>query len=160
MNLMQRGQARWATLALREQRWLLLALTLLLLALLWWLALAPALAVRRGAPAQQLALDAQLQSMQRLQAQAKVLQTQPVVSAEAAQKAIQSALIPLGATARLSQQSDRSVVTFTGVRAEALAQWLANVRQNAHAVPAELHLQRNATLTWDGTLVLNLEARP
>ena len=74
MKLLSELQARWRLLARREQRLLLAALALVLLTLLWSLALAPALATLKAAQQQRLALDAQWQQMQRLQAQAKVLQ--------------------------------------------------------------------------------------
>lgn len=160
MNLLMQLQTRWRSVSPREQRWVLLAGVLLSLALLWWLALAPALAVLKAAPAQHRALDAQLQQMQRLQAQAKALQAQPVLSADAARQALEAALKPLGAGAQMTTQIDRVTVTLKAVPANALAQWLATARQNAHTAPVEAHLVRNPAGGWDGTLVLNLGARP
>jgi general secretion pathway protein M len=153
-------QTRWRSVSPREQRWVLLAGVLLGLALLWWLALAPALAVLKAAPAQHRALDAQLEQMQRLQTQAKALQAQPVLSVDAARQALEAALKPLGSGAQMTVQLDRVTVTLKAVPAGALAQWLATVRQNAHAAPVEAHLVRNPAGSWDGTLVLNLGARP
>ncbi|WP_225981021.1 type II secretion system protein GspM, partial [Paracidovorax avenae] len=57
-------RARWKTLAPREQSLVLAAGTVVAVALLWWVALAPALRTLREAPAQHAALDAQLQRMQ------------------------------------------------------------------------------------------------
>jgi general secretion pathway protein M len=56
------------------------------------------------------------------------------------------------------------------VQADALANWLAQARNNARAVPQEAHLTRSAnprqgngaptpTVRWDGTLVLSLPTR-
>lgn len=160
MNLLMQLQTRWRSVSPREQRWVLLAGVLLGLALLWWLALAPALAVLKAAPAQHRALDAQLEQMQRLQTQAKALQAQPVLSVDAARQALEAALKPLGSGAQMTVQLDRVTVTLKAVPAGALAQWLATVRQNAHAAPVEAHLVRNPAGSWDGTLVLNLGARP
>ena len=70
-------QARWQKLAAREQNLLLGASAVLSLALLWWLALAPALATLRSAPARHAQLDAQLQQMQALQPEAQQLQNAP-----------------------------------------------------------------------------------
>ena len=67
---------RWSALAQREQNLLLIAASVVLLALLWWVALAPALSTLRAAPEQHRTLDAQLQRMQALQAQAQALQAQ------------------------------------------------------------------------------------
>ena len=65
--------ARWQALAPREQTLVLAAGGLVLLALLWWLALAPALQTLRTAPARHAALDQQVQRMQPLQAEAQQL---------------------------------------------------------------------------------------
>jgi general secretion pathway protein M len=42
--------------------------------------------------------------------------------------------------------------------ADALAQWLAQVRLNVRVLPAEARLRRSAAGSWDGTLVLHLAA--
>lgn len=162
MTWMQQAQARWAQVSPREQRLVWLAAAVVLLAMLWWLALAPALRVLRSAPAQHQALDAQLLQMQRLQAQAQAqaLQGQTTVSPEESRRAFEAALNPLGKQAQMSWQADRVTVSFKGIGAQALAQSLATLRQNARAVPAEAHLQRNPAQTWDGTLVWQLAPRP
>lgn len=160
MKLLATLQTRWHSVSPREQRLVMLAGVLVSLALLWWLALAPALAVLKAAPAQHRTLDAQLQHMQRLQAQAKALQAQPALSADQARQALDAALAPLGSDAQMTMQFDRATVTLKAVGASALAQWLATVRQNAHTAPVEAHLVRNPAGSWDGTLVLNLGARP
>ena len=65
---------------------------------------------------------------------------------------------------------DRATLTLQGVQADALANWLAQARNNARAVPQEAHLTRSAnprqgngaptpTVRWDGTLVLSLPTR-
>ena len=63
----------WQTLGPREQHLVRAAALLVALALLWWLALAPALHTLRSAPARHAALDAQLQQTQALQAEAEAL---------------------------------------------------------------------------------------
>jgi general secretion pathway protein M len=160
MNLMAQMQQRWRELAAREQRLLLLSLVVVGLALLWWLAVAPALTVLKAAPGQHQLLDAQLEHMQRLQAQAQALQAQPAISAEAAQRVLEASLKPLGAAAQMTSQLDRLTVTFKDISADALAQWLATARQNAHAVPTEAHLVRNPASHWNGAVVMTLGARP
>jgi general secretion pathway protein M len=160
MNLLKQGQSRWRGLPAREQRLALLALAVVSLALLWWLALAPALAVLKAAPAQHRVLDGQLQQMLSLQAQAQTLQAQPVLSIDQTRLALEAALKLLGPGAQMTVQVDRVTVTLKAVGAEALAQWLAAVRQNAHVAPVEARLLRNAAGSWDGTLVLNLGGRP
>ncbi len=152
-------QARWQAASRREQRSLTLAVVVVVLALLWWLAVAPALAVWRSAPAQHLALDAQMQQMQTLQAQARALQALPTLNAPEAQRALEESLKPLGASAQMGVQMDHLNVTLKGVSAQALAQWLASSRQNAHLVPTEAHLTRVAGGTWDGRVVFTLPAQ-
>ncbi|WP_296445120.1 type II secretion system protein GspM [Rhodoferax sp. UBA5149] len=158
-------QARWRLVSRREQRLLLAALALVLAAVLWWLALAPALATLKAAEKQRAALDVQLQQMQRLQAQAKVLQAQPHITLADARRLLEASVKSLGNTAQLVVAGERVTVTLKGISADALAQWLAQARLNARAVPTEARLVRGAVgaagaaLTWDGTLVLTLSAR-
>lgn len=156
-------QARWEALAVREKRLVTTATALLVLALLWWVALAPALRTLRSAPAQHQTLDAQLQHMRSLQAQAQALQAQPAMRKDDALRALESSMSQLpGTTAQLAVVGDRATVTLRGAPAEALAQWLIQVRINARAVPAEARLTRRAGAgapIWDGTLVLTLPAR-
>ena len=64
-------KARWALLAPREKLLVAAAAALVAVALLWWVAVAPALGTLRAAPARHAALDAQLQRMQSLQAEAQ-----------------------------------------------------------------------------------------
>ncbi len=156
-------RARWEAMAAREKRLVAGALALLVLALLWWVALAPAWQTLRNAPAQHQTLDVQLQHMRGLQAQAQALQAQPAMRKDDALRALESALHQtLGASAQLSVVGDRATVTLRGAPASALAQWLVQARVNARAVPTEARLTRSAGAgapTWDGTLVLTMPAR-
>lgn len=161
MTRLARLQARWGAVSRREQRLLLAALALLLAAVLWWVGLAPALATLRSTQTQHRLLDAQLQQMQRLQAQAKMLQAQPRLTVDEARRLLEASVKQqFAATAQLVLVGERVTVTLKGASAHALAQWLAQARLNARAVPSEAHLVRNAAGTWDGTLVLNLSALP
>lgn len=159
MNMLNKLQTRWQSVSRREQRLLWLALAVLALALLWWVAMAPALKVLKTAPQQHLALDAQLQHMQQLQAQAQALRAQPLISAAQARSALEDSVKLLGSGAQLVVQTERVTLTLKAVPPEALAQWLASARQNAHLAPLEAHLTRHATGGWDGTLVLQLPAQ-
>lgn len=172
-------RAHWKALAPREQNLLRAAGTLVALALLWWLALAPALTTLRTAPARHAALDAQLQRMHSLQAEALQLQAAPRSAPGDAVASLRSALTQrLGSSAQLSLAGDRATITMKGAPADALAQWLAQARSNALAVPVEARLTRSAASTlpasttttvgnvpadttprWDGSLVLALPAR-
>jgi general secretion pathway protein M len=165
MSLIAALQARWRLVSKREQGLLQAALALVLLALLWWLALAPALATLKAAQTQRGELSSQLQQMQRLQAQAKALQAQPRIAFEDARRLLEAALKPLGASVKLGVAGERVTLTLKGASPDALAQALSQARLNAHAVPSEARLVRsapasaasaNAAPGWDGTLVLVL----
>ena len=151
---------RWTMLAPRERTLAVAAAALVLLALLWWVALGPALATLRSADAQHRALDAQLQSMKRLQAQAREMQGQPRQNPNEAIRQFETSIRQqLGTAARYSIAGDRVTVTLANAPAASLAQWLSQVRTNARAIPGEAKLTRNAGGGWDGNLVLTLPAR-
>jgi len=173
-------RARWQALAPREQTLVLAAIGIVGLALLWWVALAPALATLRTAGPRHAELDAQLQRMQSLQAEAQQLQAAPRAARGDAAAALRAALVQrLGNTAQIHFVGDRATVTLKGAPADALAQWLAQARGNARAAPIEARLTRSANAPaaptragnaqppalgspaaaiarWDGTLVLAL----
>ena len=164
-------QARWQTLAAREQTLLLTAAGVVGLALVWWLLIAPPLATLRQADALQRSLDAQAQTMQALQAQALALQSQPRLSRDDALRALEASIKQrLGAGAQLNILGDRVTLTLKNIPADALAQWLVQARVNARAIPSEARLVRSANpaippvpgsrtpVAWDGTLVLSLPA--
>jgi general secretion pathway protein M len=155
MNFPTTLRSQWATMSVREQRLLQTALIILLSSALWWLGLAPALATLRSAEKQHRVLDAQWQQMQTLQAQAKTIQTQTPLTIPQAQRLLEDSVKPLGTTAQLGAMGERVTVTFKGISADALAQWLAQARLNARATPSEAHLNRTDTGTWDGTLVMS-----
>lgn len=171
---------RWQALAPREQTLLLAASALVVLALVWWLALAPALHTLRTADARHASLDTQLRHMQSLQAEALQLQALPRANPDDAQRALQALVTEkLGGTARLAVAGDRATLTLKGTPADALAAWLALARSNARAVTQEAHLSRSAapppaparrplgaeaaapssSVRWDGTIVLTLPTR-
>lgn len=155
---------RWNQLAPREKSLLGGALAVIALALVWQLVLAPSLRTLRTATAQGLALDAQLQHMQSLQAQAKALQKQAPLAYDDAVRALNQATKQiLGSTAQVSVVAERANVTLQAARADALAQWLAQARVNARSTPLEARLTLVATpagVTWSGTLVMTLPQRP
>lgn len=160
-------QGRWDALAARERRLLLLAASLVGGALLWWLAIGPALATLRLAQVQHSQLDAQLQQMQMLKAQAAALQSQPKLSPEDARRALDAVLkqTPPG-TAQMVVLGDRASVTLKAMPADALAQWLMQARVNARSLPVEVRLVKSAAapasqpgrVAWDGTVVLKMPA--
>lgn len=156
---------RWSALAPREQNLLLLAACVVLLALLWWLALAPAVHSLRTAPARHAAAELELQNMLQMQAQAELLRQQPQGnSADARTQLEQSLKTELGNSAQLQWLGNRAQISLTQTAAPALARWLAQVRDNSHASVAEMKLNRilgeaadGAAITrWSGNLLLEL----
>ena len=179
MNFSEQLKARWATLEVRERRMVYAAAALVALALLWWIALAPALRTLSAAPAEHARLDAQLQQMATLQDRAKALQSQPRLNRDDALRALEASVRDsLGAgNAQLMTAGGDGAATASlrAAPAASVAQWLGQARGNAHAVPREVHLTRapaaappppsggkdaptTPQVRWDGTIVMALPA--
>lgn len=148
----------WQGLAARERRLLQAGALLLALALLWWLALGPALRTVRQAPAERDRLDAQLQQMQRLAQEAKTLRAVAPVAPAQAQAAVQAACGRLGERAKLNLQGARAVVTLQGVTSAELAALLSEVRSGARARVSEATVNQSAPGRYQGSLTLSLGA--
>jgi general secretion pathway protein M len=154
-------QARWTQLDSRERTLVIAALSVVAVALLWWIGVSPALSTLRQADAQQRSLAAQVQKMQSLQGQAQAIQSQPKISRDEAMRALESSVKGLGTTAQLNVAGDRATVTLRTTPADQLARWLSQARVNARAIPSEARLTRSAAspggpAAWDGTVVLSL----
>jgi general secretion pathway protein M len=146
----------WRQLKTNERRLILMAFWLIVIALLWWLAIAPALKIIKQAPAQHRELDKQLLNMRMLSTEAKNLQSQPKLALDEAQKALQSSVTQrFGNAAQLNLTGERASLTFKTANPQELALWLTQARVNARALPTDVKLNRNGD-AWDGTLVLNL----
>lgn len=148
-------KARWAALAPRERRLVVVATLLVGFFLVYVIALRPAWRTLDSAPAQLDALDSQLQSMQRMAAEAKDLRAAPPVNAGQSQAALKAASDRLGAKARLTLQGDRATLTLNGVGTAQLSAWLAEVRSGARARPVEANLSRAAS-GYNGTIVVTI----
>jgi general secretion pathway protein M len=180
----QAWQAFWLARAPRERRLMLLAAWVIGTALVWQVAVAPALQTWQEAPTKQAALDAQTTQLLQLQAQAKGLQSTPPPSRTSALQALESTAAQwLGPDARVSLQGEQVRVTLKAAPAEGLSRWLAQARSQAQALPVQAQLQRAtapvsaptpstavtpapasppspaaspAAALWSGTLVLSL----
>jgi general secretion pathway protein M len=175
MKLPSALQTRWDLLAGREKRLVLAAGAVVGAALVWWIAIGPAWKTLQSAPANHQKLDAQVQQMKALAAQAQALQSQPKAGLDESLRALEASTTQrLGPGARLSVVGDRATITLRNVPAVALAQWLAQARINARALPSEARLVRSgvsgntggstagsltSSASWDGTLVLSLPPR-
>lgn len=151
-----RASAAWQALAPRERRLVSAAAALVALALLWLLAVQPAWRTLARAPAEIDRLDAQLQTMHRLAAEAQALRETASVPPEQAQAALQAATARLGPQAQLTFSGERAIVRFDGVAPGALREWLAEARAGARARPVAAALQRSGP-GFSGTLELAFE---
>ena len=156
--------ARWQALSPREQRGLSVLAALLAVWVFWSGAIAPALHTLRDTDHRRVQLAQQQAHMLALQAQAQALQTRTPMPRDEALRSLQS--LSAGTALQLQVQGDRVSVQLKAVPAPTLANWLAQARSQAQALPLEAHLTRNATSTansaaviWDGTLVLSLPTR-
>ena len=164
MKLPASLRPHWDTLAPRERRGVQAAFALVAVALLWWVGIGPALQTLGAADAQHRSLDAQLQTMRSLRAEAQALQAQPKLSFDDALKAVElAAKAELGGSGQINTTGERVTVSLKSTPADALARWLAQVRINARALPTEARLVRSQAntivtpiTTWDGSLVLTL----
>lgn len=164
-------QTAWQQRAPRERQLLSAAAVLLLLALLWHMAIAPALHTWREAPARQAVLDAQTSRMQQLQAQAQSLKKPtPITRAEAIRWLEENIPPSLGKDTKWSLQGEQLSVILSGTPADQLAAWLSNARERAQALPVQAQLQQtptakdasknladvNLAVRWSGSLLLSL----
>lgn len=158
-------QTFWAARPARERSLLRLGACIIGAALLWQLAIAPALQTWQEAPSRQAALDAQTARMHQLQAQARVLQPHTPLPRTAALQTLESAAAQwLGPQSRVSLQGDQVLITLKAAPAEGLSQWLNQARSQAQAQVVQAQLQRATPASpqaatpaaWNGTLVLNL----
>lgn len=147
----------------REQRVLGTLLILTAAALLWWVALSPALQTYQTSRANHAKLDADLAHMQIMANEAKRIKALPSPHLAGAQAWLESAIKKLG-KASMSTQGGRIQINFAGASPEALATWLAQARTSAHLTPVQANWQRMATSAggdkaealWNGTLVFEL----
>lgn len=152
----------WAGLQARERRLVLLAATVVVLALLWWLAIAPPLGTLKTAAAERDALRLEAAQMQGLAQEARALQALPTLSHDEALRALEQATTQhLAASATLTALGEQAQVQIEGAGADALAQWLAAARSNARAIPVQASLKSMAAeadgpVRWSGTLTLVL----
>jgi general secretion pathway protein M len=156
-------RAWWGKLAARERALLGAGTAVVALALLWWLALAPALAVLKTADAQHQSADAELQAMRSLASAAAQLKTQPRINEADALRTLEASVKQrLGAGSALTVLGDRANVSIKATGPDALAQWLTQVRVNARALPEQVRLTRSpgGAPSWEGTVVLVLPSKP
>lgn len=157
--------ARWQALSGNEQRSLTGLGWVLLVALLYSLAVAPAWRTLRHSDAQRAQLTQQVAQMQALQAQTQALQQRTPLPRAEALRALQNLSSGHGAAMQLNVQGERVLVQLKALPAATLAQWLSQIRSQAQTLPIEAHLTQtnaasaNSPISWSGSLVLRLPSR-
>jgi len=147
-SLGQAGQTLWRSRSPRERLGLTLAASLIALALLWQIGLAPALRTWQEAPTRQATLDAQRERLLQLQQQAQALQALPRVGQEEALRWLQGpAIEALGPGAQVRVQGDQVQVQLQAASPEGLTRWLRQARAQARALPQQVQLQQAALPT-------------
>jgi general secretion pathway protein M len=152
---------RWQALEARERLGVLLAVGAVAAFIAWSVLLAPALKTLREAPAQERAIQAQMDRMLQWQAHARTLQSRAALDPQSATAALQNATALLGPTARLQVQGDQATLTVQGCSAAALAAWLAQMQSSGGLQPTQARLQRSGTapnMTWSGSVLFQLPA--
>jgi len=157
-SLRTQARARWRSFAPRERLALGVGGALLAAFIAWSLLVAPAWRVVRDAPAELDRIDAQLQQMQRLAADAKGLKGAPPVSPQQAIAPLKAATERLGDKASLALQGERATLTLSGgVSGEALRDWLGEARSAARARATDVQLTRTPQ-GYTGLVVVSLGA--
>lgn len=149
-------RARWAALSARDRRAASIAIAAVGLLLLWLVALRPAWQATRTLPGEVQRLDAQLQQMQRLAAEARSLRGAAAVPTAQSAAALRASSEVLGDGARLLVAGDRATLTLTDVAGDELQRWLLEAREGARARPLEVNLTRNPQGNFAGSVVVAL----
>ncbi len=151
-----------AALGPREKRWLPVGVGVLSLALLIGVGVLPAVRILRANPLAQQQANVQLQTLSLLQVRAQALQARPQFDQAQAINRLQASIGLLGANTEFSTGDQRVTLVLRATPVQALAEWLARARIEAHAVPIEARLAREAQgdeSLWNGTLVMSLPPR-
>jgi general secretion pathway protein M len=178
------GQSRWQGLNARERLLVSVFLGLFGVWLFVSIAISPALRTLNASESQRAEVAQQVLQMRDLQQRAQELQRTKPLSRDESLRSLQS-ITPTGNPAlQMTIQGDRVLVQLKNLSASQLANWLAQARSNAQALPDEVHISRsatssvsssssvsalsgvnangntaNATAAWDGQIILRLPQR-
>jgi general secretion pathway protein M len=178
------GQSRWQGLNARERLLVSVFLGLFGVWLCVSIAISPALRTLNASENQRAEVAQQVVQMRALQQRAQELQKTKPLSRDESIRSLQS-ITPTGNPAlQMTIQGDRVLVQLKNLSASQLANWLAQARSNAQALPDEVHISRsatssvssstsvsalsglnatsnstNATTAWDGQIILRLPQR-
>jgi len=148
------------------------------------IAISPALRTLNASQSQRAEVAQQALQMRALQQRAQELQRTKPLSRDESLRSLQSITPPGNPALQMTVQGDRVMVQLKNLSASQLANWLAQARSNAQALPDEVHISRsisssvsastnvsassggnatnnstNATNSWDGQIILRLPQR-
>ena len=149
----------WLARTTRERRAVIVVVGVLGALLVWSLLVQPAWRSTRAAPPVLDQLDGELQQMQRIAAESRLLRAVAPVSPTQAGAALKAATERLGDKAKLNLQGDRATLSLTGISPEALRAWLVEARSGARARPVDATLQRGPA-GFTGSITVTLGATP
>jgi general secretion pathway protein M len=155
--MMQTLHQYWLRASAREQVALRIAATMLVLALVWWVGLQPALKTLKNARTQAPVVRAQYEQMLQLQAQAAAMRAQVQQPVSDPKAVLQDSISTLEKNARVALAGERATVSFKQARPADLAFWLEQVRLKAHSNVLEMHMTQAAGL-WSGSVLVQLPA--
>jgi len=153
--MMQTLHQYWLRASAREQVALRIAATLLVLALVWWVGLQPALKTLKNARTQAPVVRAQYEQMLQLQAQAAAMRAQVQQPVSDPKAVLQDSISTLENNARVALAGERATVSFKQARPADLALWLEQLRLKAHSSVLEMHMTQAAGL-WSGSVLVQL----
>jgi general secretion pathway protein M len=172
------GQSRWQGLNARERLLVSVLLGLFGVWLFVSIAISPALRTLNASENQRAEVAQQVMQMRALQQRAQELQKTKPLSRDESLRSLQSITPPGNPALQMTVQGDRVMVQLKNLSASQLANWLAQARSNAQALPDEVHISRsnsssvnassginassnstNTTTAWDGQIVLRLPQR-
>jgi len=177
------GQSRWQGLNARERLLVSVFFGLFGIWLFVSIAISPALRTLNSAQQQRAEVAQQVLQMRALQQRAQELQKTKPFSRDESLRSLQSITPPGNPALQMTVQGDRVMVQLKNLSASQLANWLAQARSNAQALPDEVHISRsatssvssssvsalsgvnatsnstNATTAWDGQIILRLPQR-
>ena len=149
----QTVRERWAGLQPRERMGLSTALVVLALFLVWSQLLAPAWRLWREAPAQHLRLDAQMQRMLDLRAQAEALKNQSIKTPEQWREGLTAATRSLGGS-ELVWAGNTATVRLKDCTPQALARWLSDLGPMWQLQLSQASLKLAEDGLWQGQLTV------
>ena len=178
------GQSRWQGLNARERLLVSVFFGLFGIWLFVSIAISPAMRTLNSAQQQRAEVAQQVVQMRALQQRAQELQKTKPLSRDESLRSLQSITSPGNPALQMTVQGDRVMVQLKNLSASQLANWLAQARSNAQALPDEVHISRsatssvssstsvsalsgvnatsnstNATTAWDGQIILRLPQR-